>query len=68
VRDRIVPRYWAGSLRRRLMLLIFGVLIVAAAVAGLLLLMGVPARRRSPQLGWMSEQWLAENRTAHPSQ
>jgi hypothetical protein len=46
------------------MLLTFVLLITAAAVASLLL-GGLPWRRRSPHLGWMSEQWLAEHRSAH---
>ena len=48
------------------MLLIFAVLITATA-AGSLLRVWVPGSGSSAHLGWMSEQWLAEYRAAHPS-
>jgi hypothetical protein len=38
-------------------------------VIGILILSGllVRTRARDSGLGWMSERWLAEHRTAHPS-
>ena len=49
------------------MVIITGIL---AGVAAALSILGVRTQARVPtaHLGWMSEQWLAEHRAAHPSQ
>jgi hypothetical protein len=46
------------------MLLIIVVLITALALAKIL---RVPRDMDDAHLGWMSQQWLAEHRAAHPS-
>ena len=46
------------------MLLIVGVAIVLIAV-GIIPRMMVLGRANSANLGWMSEQWLAEHRASH---
>ena len=47
------------------LLIIAGVLIAAPAVIRGVRLR-VSASRDAPQIGWMSEQWLAEHRAEHP--
>ena len=49
----------------RMMLLTVGVLLGLAAIAGISRLR-VPGGVDTAQLGWMSEQWLAEYRASHP--
>ena len=46
------------------MLLIIGVVIALFAVAAIPR-MRVPGGVNAAQLGWMSEQWLAEHRASH---
>jgi hypothetical protein len=46
------------------MLFIVGVVIVLIAVV-IILGMRVPSGANSANLGWMSEQWLAEHRASH---
>jgi hypothetical protein len=46
------------------MLFIVGVTIVLIAV-GIIPRMRVPGDVNSANLGWMSEQWLAEHRASH---
>jgi hypothetical protein len=46
------------------MLLTFGVLITVAAVV-IIRRMRAPADGNGKNLGWMSEQWLAEHRASH---
>ena len=48
------------------MLFIVGVVIVSIAVV-IIPRMRVPRRVNSPNLGWMSEQWLSEHRASHSS-
>jgi hypothetical protein len=48
------------------MLLIIGVVIVFT-VAVLIGTLRVPGGVNEAQLGWMSEQWIAEYRASHPS-
>jgi hypothetical protein len=48
------------------MLFILGVVAALAAVV-ILPRMRVPRGVNAAHLGWMSEQWLAEHRAAHPS-
>ena len=48
------------------MLLLIGVLITAIIVMSILRARS-PAGVHGAHLGWMSEQWLAEYRAAHPS-
>jgi hypothetical protein len=46
------------------MLFIVGVVIVSIAVV-IIPRMRVPGGVKSANLGWMSEQWLAEHRASH---
>jgi hypothetical protein len=46
------------------MWLIIGVFIVVLAVVGVRRLR-MPSDTSGPNLGWMSEQWLAEHRASH---
>ena len=46
------------------MLLIIGVFLTVIAVV-IIRMMRVPVDRNAPNLGWMSEQWLAEHRASH---
>jgi hypothetical protein len=46
------------------MLLIVGVVIVLIAIVGISW-MRVPGGLNAANLGWMSEQWLAEHRASH---
>ena len=46
------------------MLFIIAVAVVLIAV-GIIPQMGVPGGMNSANLGWMSEQWLAEHRASH---
>ena len=46
------------------MLLIFGAVVASIAVA-IIPRMRVPGGVNESQLGWMSEQWLAEHRASH---
>jgi hypothetical protein len=46
------------------MLLIVGLVVVSIAVV-IIPKMRVPGGVRSANLGWMSEQWLAEHRRLH---
>jgi hypothetical protein len=46
------------------MLLIIGGLVVVTTLVGILRVLHV---RDAAQLGWMSEQWLAEHRATHAS-
>jgi hypothetical protein len=48
------------------MLLIIVVAITAIAL-GKILRVPTPADMTDAHLGWMSQQWLAEHRAAHPS-
>ena len=48
------------------MLLIIGILITAIAVLSLLRIRA-PGGVHTAHLGWMSEQWIAEYRAAHPA-
>jgi hypothetical protein len=57
------------SLRRRecgenQMLFIVGIVVVLIAVV-IIPMMRVPGGVNSANLGWMSEQWLAEHRASH---
>jgi hypothetical protein len=49
------------------MLLIIGALGVVGVIAALVILLRVRGGADAGQLGWMSEQWLAEHRATHPS-
>ena len=51
---------------REHMLLTIGVFITVIAVV-IIRKMRVPVDRNAPNLGWMSEQWLAEHRASHLS-
>ena len=53
-----------GGLPGNHMLFIIGVGIVLIA-AGMIPRMRVPGGVNSANLGWMSEQWLAEHRASH---
>jgi hypothetical protein len=46
------------------MLLIIGVLVTVTATLVVRKMRG-PADTNGPNLGWMSEQWLAEHRASH---
>jgi hypothetical protein len=48
------------------MLIILGILITLAALV-IVPRLRVPGGREAPTIGWMSEQWLAEQRASHPS-
>ena len=48
------------------MLLIIG-LFVTLAAAVTIVRVRVPGGLNAARLGWMSEQWLAEQRASHPS-
>ena len=47
------------------MLFILGVVIVLIAVVVIIPRLRVPGGTDSANLGWMSEQWLAEHRASH---
>ena len=47
-----------------MMLIIGAALVVTTIVVSKLL---APRKPSAPNLGWMSEQWLAEHRAMHPS-
>jgi hypothetical protein len=47
------------------MLFIVGVVIALVAVVGVPRMRAASGANAAP-LGWMSEQWLAEHRAAHP--
>ena len=55
---------YAARLRHNHMLFLVGVGIVLIAV-GITPRMWVPGGVNSANLGWMSEQWLAEHRASH---
>ena len=52
---------------RKTMLLTFGVLLSLAACA-VIARMRIPGRLDAADLGWMSQQWLAEYRASHSAQ
>ncbi len=60
--DRYTPR--RPDYGENHMLFIVGVVIVLIAVA-IIPRMRVPGGVNSANLGWMSEQWLAEHRASH---
>ena len=49
------------------MLLIIGGLGVIGVIAALVVILRARRGTDAGQLGWMSEQWLAEHRATHPS-
>ena len=57
---------WNGAVVpvENVMLLIFGAVVASIAVA-IIPRMRVPGGVNESQLGWMSEQWLAEHRASH---
>jgi hypothetical protein len=48
------------------MLLIVGVLVITATAAAALSKFRVPGGVNGARIGWMSEQWLAEQRASRP--
>ena len=47
-----------------MLIIIVGIVLLLAVV--FIATMRVPGRVKSPNLGWMSERWLAEHRASHP--
>jgi hypothetical protein len=60
----VSPSLYADLITATTMLLIVGVLMLLIAVV-IVSRMRVPGGVNSSNLGWMSEQWLAEYRASH---